>query len=68
MQPADKQRLYLLADGEKLLEDTAKLADAGVENDQELAVTFQTEGDTDHICRKVSASACTAPNQIASCA
>ena len=45
VQPADKQRLHLLTEGQKLLEDTAKLADAGVENDQELAVTFETEGE-----------------------
>ena len=44
VQPADKQRLYLITDGEKLLEDTAKLADAGVENDQELALTYELEG------------------------
>lgn len=43
-QPADKQRVYLLGDGEKLLEDSAKLADAGVENDQELGLTFQRDG------------------------
>ena len=44
LQPADKQRLFLTTDGKKLLDDSAKLADAGVENDQELALTFEVEG------------------------
>ena len=44
MQPAEKQRIYAITDGEKLLEDSAKLADAGVENGQELALTYELDG------------------------
>lgn len=45
LQPAEQQRLYSSPEGEKLLEDNTKLADAGVENDQELALTYKLDGE-----------------------
>ncbi|KAK9809307.1 hypothetical protein WJX73_003284 [Symbiochloris irregularis] len=48
-QPAEQQRLYSSPEGEKLLEDNTKLADAGVENDQELALTYKLDGSWEEV-------------------